>query len=178
MIFTETTLAGAWLVEPERLEDERGFFARVWDSAEFEEHGLSSQLAQSSIALTRKRGTLRGLHYQVAPHEETKLVRCCAGAIFDVAVDLRPTSPTFKRWFGTELTADNRHALYVPEGCAHGFLTLVDECEVLYQISGWHAPHAARGVRWDDPAFGIEWPEAVLALNERDRTFPDFEVAA
>jgi dTDP-4-dehydrorhamnose 3,5-epimerase len=178
MIFTETTIAGAWLVEPERLEDERGFFARVWDSTEFEEHGLSPQLVQSSIALTRKRGTLRGLHYQVAPHEETKLVRCCAGAIFDVAVDLRPTSPTFKRWFGTELTADNRHALYVPEGCAHGFLTLVDECEVLYQISGWHAPDAARGVRWDDPAFAIEWPEAVLALNERDRTFPDFEVAA
>jgi dTDP-4-dehydrorhamnose 3,5-epimerase len=178
MIFLETTVAGAWLVEPERLEDERGFFARMWDSAEFEAHGLSPQLVQSSIALTRKRGTLRGLHFQVAPHEEAKLVRCCAGAIFDVAVDLRPASPTFKRWFGAELTADNRLALYVPEGCAHGFLALADECEVLYQISGWHAPDAARGVRWDDPAFGIEWPEAVILLNERDRTFPDFEVSA
>jgi dTDP-4-dehydrorhamnose 3,5-epimerase len=177
MIFTETTVAGAWLIEPERLEDERGFFARVWDAAEFAAHGLSSEIAQCSIALTRKRGTLRGLHFQIAPHEEAKLVRCYAGAIFDVAVDLRPDSPTFKRWFGAELTAENRFSLYVPEGCAHGFLALADDCEVLYQISGWHFPDAARGVRFDDPAFDIEWPEPVRVLNERDRTFPDFEVA-
>jgi dTDP-4-dehydrorhamnose 3,5-epimerase len=178
MIFTETTVSGAWLVEPELHEDERGFFARTWDVAEFEERGLNARLVQTSIAFTKKRGTLRGLHFQVAPHEEAKLVRCYAGAIFDVAVDLRPDSTTFRRWFGTQLTAANRSALYVPEGCAHGFLSLVDDCEVLYQIAGWHEPNAARGVRWDDPAFGIDWPEPVLLLNERDRTFPDFEGVA
>jgi dTDP-4-dehydrorhamnose 3,5-epimerase len=178
MIFTETTVAGAWVIEPELLEDERGFFARVWDSAEFERRGLNARLAQCSIALTRTRGTLRGLHYQVAPHEEAKLVRCYAGAIFDMAVDLRPSSPTFRKWFGAELTAENRRSLYVPEGCAHGFLALADDCEVLYQIAGWHAPDAARGVRYDDPAFQIEWPEPVLLVNERDRTFPDFQVPA
>jgi dTDP-4-dehydrorhamnose 3,5-epimerase len=178
MIFTETTVAGAWLIEPEPIVDERGFFARIWDAAEFRERGLRAELSQCSIAVTRERGTLRGLHYQIAPHEEAKLVRCCAGAIFDVAVDLRPASPTFKRWFGTELTAENRRALYVPEGCAHGFLALRDDCEVLYEIAGRHVAEAARGVRWDDSAFGIEWPERVLAMNERDRTFPDFEVAS
>lgn len=176
MIFRETTVAGVWLVEPERLADERGFFARIWDPDEFTARGLSPRLVQCSIAYTKARGTLRGLHYQVAPREETKLVRCFAGAIFDVAVDLRPHSPTFRGWFGVELSAENRLALYVPEGCAHGFLSLADDTEVLYQIAEAHAPDAARGVRFDDPAFEIRWPEPVVMINERDRSFPDFEV--
>lgn len=174
MIFRDTGIDGAWILEAERLEDERGFFARTWDADEFAERGLNARLAQCSISYNRRRGTLRGLHYQVAPHEEAKLVRCTAGAIFDVVVDLRPDSTTFRDWFGVELSADNRLAVYVPEACAHGFLTLVDGCEVHYQISQFYAPEAARGVRWDDPAFGITWPGEVLVMNERDRTYPDF----
>lgn len=176
MRFVETAVAGAWVIEPERIEDERGFFARVWDSAEFGQRGLSPRLVQSSIAYTAKRGTLRGLHYQLAPNEEVKLVRCVAGAIFDVAVDLRPTSPTFTGWVGVELSADNRLALYVPEGCAHGFLSLADDCEVLYQMSAPHVASAARGVRFDDPVFGVAWPDRIVVVNDRDRAFPDFEV--
>ena len=178
MIFHETAVAGVWLIEPERLEDERGFFARVWDAREFEEHGLNPRLVQCSIAYTRARGTLRGLHYQAAPHEEAKLVRCVAGSIFDLAVDLRPGSSTFCQWHGAILSAENRLALYVPEGCAHGFLALRDDCEVLYQISEWHAPETAKGVRWNDPAFAIRLPEPVLVVNDRDRSYPDFELPA
>lgn len=174
MIFRDTGIGGAWILEAERLEDERGFFARTWDADEFAARGLNARLAQCSISFNRLRGTLRGLHYQVAPHEEAKLVRCTAGAIFDVVVDLRPDSTTFRDWFGVELSADNRLAVYVPEACAHGFLTLTDGCEVHYQISQFYAPEAARGVRWDDPAFGITWPGEVLVMNERDRTYPDF----
>ncbi|CAN5257990.1 dTDP-4-dehydrorhamnose 3,5-epimerase [soil metagenome] len=174
MILGETTVAGAWVIEPERLEDERGFFARIWDGEELAEHGLNPELAQCSIAHTRRRGTLRGLHYQLPPHEETKLVRCLAGSIFDLAVDLRPDSPTFKGWFGVELSAENRLGLYVPKGCAHGFLSLSDSTEVLYLISAKHSPEAARGARWDDPAFGIRLPGPVVGINERDRTFPNF----
>jgi dTDP-4-dehydrorhamnose 3,5-epimerase len=177
MIFTATDVEGAWVVEPERHEDERGFFARTWDAAEFEERGLSTALAQCSVSYNRRRGTLRGLHYQEAPHAEIKLVRCTAGAIFDVAVDLRRDSPSFRRWFGVDLSAENRSALYVPEGCAHGFITLTDGAEVTYQISTPYAPSAGRGVRFDDPAFGIEWPGDVVVVNERDRSYPDFEVA-
>ena len=176
MIFWETTVAGAWVIEPERLPDERGFFARIWDGEEFAERGLSSRLAQCSIAHTKRRGTLRGLHYQLPPHEESKLVRCVAGAVYDVAVDLRPASPSFRGWCGVELSAENRLALYVPEGCAHGFLSLTDDSEVLYQISGAQQTEASRGVRWDDAAFGIRWPEPVLLTNDRDRTFRDFAV--
>jgi dTDP-4-dehydrorhamnose 3,5-epimerase len=174
MIFRDTGIGGAWVIEPERLEDERGFFARTWDTEEFADRGLSPDVAQCSISYNRVRGTLRGLHYQVAPHEEAKLVRCTAGAIFDVVVDLRPDSSTFRGWFGVELSAENRLALYVPEGCAHGFLTLDDECEVHYQISQLYVPEAASGVRWDDPAFGITWPGEVVVMNERDRSYPDF----
>jgi dTDP-4-dehydrorhamnose 3,5-epimerase len=174
MIFRETAIAGVWVVEPERHEDERGFFARTWDSSEFAARGLSGRVVQCSVSYNRRRGTLRGLHYQVAPHEEAKLVRCTLGAVFDVAVDLRPGSTTLCDWVGVDLSAENRRALYVPEGCAHGFLTLADDSEVSYQMSEFHAPEAARGVRFDDPAFGIDWPAEVAVVNERDRSYPDF----
>ena len=174
MRFRATDVIGAVVIEPERHEDERGFFARTWDSGEFVAQGLEGRLAQCSISFNRVRGTLRGLHYQAAPNEEAKLVRCTAGGIFDVCVDLRPASKTFLRWMGVDLTADNRLALYVPKGCAHGFLTREDDTEVAYQISEFYAPEAGRGVRWDDPTFGIEWPGDVLVLNDRDRSYPDF----
>jgi dTDP-4-dehydrorhamnose 3,5-epimerase len=174
MIFRATGIDGAWVIEAEQLGDERGFFARTWDAEEFAERGLNPRLAQCSISYNRARGTLRGLHYQAAPFEEAKLVRCTAGAIFDVVVDLRPESSSFKGWFGEELSAENRRALYVPEGCAHGFLTLADDSEVHYQISQPYMPQAARGVRWNDPAFGITWPGDVVVINERDCSYPDF----
>jgi dTDP-4-dehydrorhamnose 3,5-epimerase len=176
MIFKDTGIDGVWVIEPERHEDERGFFARTWDPQEFAERGLNPDLAQCSLSFNRARGTLRGLHYQAAPQEEAKLVRCTAGAIFDVAVDLRPGSATFRDWFGVELSAENRLALYVPEGCAHGFLTLADDSEVHYQISQAYVPEAGRGVRWNDPAFGIEWPGEVVVINERDGSYPDFRL--
>jgi dTDP-4-dehydrorhamnose 3,5-epimerase len=176
MRFTPTDVDGVWLIEPDRHEDERGFFARTWDAVAFREHGLSSTLAQCSLSYNRLRGTLRGLHYQEAPFAEVKLVRCTAGAIFDVAVDLRPDSPSFRSWFGVDLTSENRSALYIPEGCAHGFLTLTDGAEVAYQISAPYTPTAGRGVRYDDPAFGIDWPGDVAVINERDRDYADFEV--
>jgi dTDP-4-dehydrorhamnose 3,5-epimerase len=175
MTFRETAIEGVWVVEPELYEDERGFFARTWDTEEFDRRGLTGRLVQCSISFNRRRGTLRGMHYQAAPHEEAKLVRCTSGSIFDVAVDLRAESPTYCRWFGTELSAENRLALYVPEGCAHGFLTLTDGAEVAYQISEFHAPDAARGLRWNDPAIEIEWPGEVVVVNERDRSYPDLE---
>lgn len=178
MIFRETSIAGVWIVEPERYDDARGFFARTWDIQEFTERGLDPRVVQCSISFNHRRGTLRGLHYQAPPHKEAKLVRCTAGSIFDVAVDLRPDSPTFRSWAGRELSANNRVALYVPEGCAHGFLTLADDTEVAYQISEFHVPDAARGVRWDDPAFGIAWPSDAVVVNERDSSYPDFAAAA
>jgi dTDP-4-dehydrorhamnose 3,5-epimerase len=174
MIFKDAGIDGVLVIEPERHEDERGFFARTWDPDEFAERGLNPELAQCSISFNRARGTLRGLHYQAPPHEEAKLVRCTAGAIFDVAVDLRPGSSTFRDWFGIELSAENRLALYIPEGCAHGFLTLADDSEVHYQISHAYVPDAGRGVRWDDPAFAIRWPGEVVVINDRDRSYADF----
>ena len=158
MIFSPTPLAGAVLIEPERREDSRGFFARTWCNREFEAHGLAPLIVQCSISFNKKRGTLRGLHYQAPPHAETKLVRCTSGAIYDVIVDLRPESPSCRRHFATVLSAENRAMLYVPEGFAHGFQTLEDGTEVFYQMSKFHAPECARGVRWNDPAFAIEWP--------------------
>lgn len=174
MRYRDTLIEGVWIVEPERHEDERGFFARIWDADEFAERGLDRRLAQRSISYNALRGTLRGLHYQGAPHAEAKLVRCTSGAIWDVAVDLRSNSPTQCGWFGVELSAENRLALYVPEGCAHGFLTLTADTEVEYQISERYHPDAGRGVRWDDPAFAIGWPGEVAVINERDRSYPDF----
>lgn len=176
MKFAEVGLPGVRLIEPERMHDERGFFARTWCRREFEAAGLDPKLVQCSISYNQRRGTLRGMHYQSAPSAEAKLVRCTAGAIYDVALDLRPDSPTFKQWRGVELTADNRHALYIPPGFAHGFLTLRDDTEVLYQMSEFFAPECARGVRWNDPAFGIQWPGEVVVISERDRSYPDFTV--
>jgi dTDP-4-dehydrorhamnose 3,5-epimerase len=175
MIFHATEIADVWIVEPERHEDERGFFARTWDAAVFAERGLRDAFVQAGISFNRRRGTLRGLHYQAAPHEEAKLIRCTAGAIFDVAVDLRPTSAAFRRWVGVELSAENRRALYVPEGCAHGFLTLADDSEIAYQMSAPYMAGAGRGVRFNDPAFSIVWPGDVMVVNERDRAYPDFD---
>ena len=174
MTFRPTAVEGAWIVKPERHADARGFFARTWCAGEFAHHGLEHRFVQASVSYNPRRGTLRGLHYQAAPHAEAKLVRCTRGAIHDVAVDLRPESPTFRRHTAVVLDADNRLALYIPEGCAHGFQTLVDDTEVLYQMSAFYAPEAARGVRWDDPAFAIPWPAAERIIADRDQRYPDF----
>jgi len=174
MIFTETDLKGAFTIAPELLADERGFFARAWCRHEFRAHGLSPRLTQCNISFNRKRGTLRGMHYQAKPYEEAKLVRCTTGSIYDVIIDLRPQSPTFRQHIAVVLTARNRTMLYVPEGCAHGFQTLEDNTEVFYQMSHSYAPVHARGVRWNDPAFGIRWPVPERIISERDQCFPDF----
>jgi dTDP-4-dehydrorhamnose 3,5-epimerase len=175
MIFHETRLPGVFEIHIESKPDERGFFARTWCQQEFEAHGLNGRLVQCSISFNKRMGTLRGMHYQEAPHAETKLVRCSRGAIYDVVLDLRPKSPTFKGWIGVVLTAEQRNMIYVPEGCAHGFLTLEDESEVSYQMSEFWSAESARGVRWDDPAFRIGWPKKVEVISERDRTYPDFK---
>ncbi|TMQ21367.1 MAG: dTDP-4-dehydrorhamnose 3,5-epimerase [Candidatus Rokuibacteriota bacterium] len=172
MIFRETTLEGVWLVEPEPLSDDRGFFARTWCRREFEARGLNPALAQCSVSWTRARGTVRGLHYQARPHEEAKLVRCTRGAVHDVALDVRRGSPTFGRWIAAELSADNHRMLYVPEGVAHGFQTLADDTEVFYQISETHDPGSERGVRWDDPGCAIAWPLAPVTVSPRDAALP------
>lgn len=174
MIFNPTKLPGAFEITVSILTDVRGFFARSWCQREFQDSGLNSKLAQCSISFNAKRGTLRGMHYQASPFAEAKLVRCTRGAIYDVVLDLRRDSPTFKQWAAAELSGMNRNMMYVPEGCAHGFLTLEDETEVFYQISEFYHPEAARGVRWNDPQFGITWPEQVKVISERDRTYPDF----
>lgn len=174
MIFRETKLAGVFEISIEEHHDERGFFARTWCQREFEERGLDRRLVQCSVSVNARRGTLRGMHYQVMPYSETKLVRCTRGAIYDVVIDLRPESPTFRQWTGVELTPKNHLALYVPEGFAHGFISLEDDTEVFYQISEFFKPEAARGVRWDDPVFKIIWPARPQVISERDRTYPDF----
>lgn len=172
LIFSPTPLAGAYVVELEQIGDERGFFARSFCREEFEALGLDPRIAQSNISFNRRRGTLRGLHYQAAPYAEAKLVRCTQGAIWDVIVDLRPASASYKRWHGVELSAASRRALYVPEGFAQGFQTLADDSEVLYLMSQFYRPEAARGLRWDDPALGIAWPIADPHLSDRDRGLP------
>jgi dTDP-4-dehydrorhamnose 3,5-epimerase len=175
MKFCETKLAGAFEIDLEPKPDERGFFARSWCLKEFEAQGLTPRLVQCSISLNSRKGTLRGMHYQEAPYQEAKLVRCTKGAIYDVVVDLRPDSPTYKDWIPVVLTAEKRNMIYVPEGCAHGFLTLEDKTEVCYQVSEFYRPECARGVRWNDPAFQITWPAKVEVISERDRVYPDFE---
>jgi dTDP-4-dehydrorhamnose 3,5-epimerase len=178
MRFTPLALAGAWLVEPEPRADERGFFARTRCAREFEEHGLSTTFVQESISFNDVAGTLRGMHYQLPPHDETKLVRCTAGSIYDVAVDVRPESPTRWRWHGEVLSAANRRALYIPQGYAHGFITLEDQTEVLYEISAYYEPGAARGIRWNDPLLSIAWPRQPARISERDASYALLEKPA
>ena len=172
MRFHESPLAGAYTIEMDRLEDERGFFARSYCAEEFAARGLAAAMPQSSVSFNAHRGTLRGLHYQAEPHAEDKVVRCTAGAIYDVIVDLRPDSPTKRRWFGVELSAANHGSLFVPKGVAHGFMTLRDDTEVLYMISVPYAPGFERGVRWNDPAIGISWPAAPSVVSARDAAYP------
>ena len=175
MKFTETILNGAFVIEPERIEDERGFFARTFCHREFEDHDLKPNLLQCSVSFNRKRGTLRGMHFQVAPHAETKLVRCTRGAIYDVVLDLRPQSATFRRWVAVELSAENGLMLYIPEGLAHGFQTLADNAEVFYQMTDYYAPEFTRGVCWNDPAFAIKWPMPPEVISDKDREHPRFK---
>jgi dTDP-4-dehydrorhamnose 3,5-epimerase len=172
MNFASTPLAGAYLIELKRIEDERGFFARSFCQNEFSEHGLNPRIAQCNVSFNRQRSTLRGMHFQVAPHEEAKVVRCTQGAIWDVIVDLRPGSPTLHKWYGVELSAASRRSLYVPEGFAHGFQTLTDDAEVLYLMSEFYHPDAGRGLRWDDPRLAISWPLPDPILSARDRNYP------
>lgn len=172
MIFNETPLASSFLISPERRGDERGYFARTFCVEEFAAEGLPTAVQQCNVSFNRLKGTVRGMHFQRPPKAESKLVRCTRGAIFDVMVDLRPTSPTYCRWYGAELTAENGSALFVPEGFAHGFQTLEDESEVFYQMFAPYSPEHADGVRWDDPSFGIIWPLPVASIAERDRCYP------
>jgi len=175
MIFTQTPLPGAFVLDIERREDARGFFARTWCRDEMAAHGLNTDMAQCSVSLSRQKGTVRGMHYQEKPHEETKLVRCTQGAIYDVLVDLRPASPMFGRWTAVELTQSNRRQVYIPAGVAHGFQTLAEDAEVFYQISEFYHPESAQGVRWNDPRFGIPWPLADAVVSARDSAFPLWE---
>jgi dTDP-4-dehydrorhamnose 3,5-epimerase len=174
MLFHETTLPGVFEIHLEPHRDERGFFARSWCQREFEVHGLSPKLVQCNISFNTQKGTLRGMHFQLQPHAECKLVRCTMGAIYDVVLDLRPQSVTFRQWIGVTLTAENHAMVYIPEGCAHGFLTLEDNTEVFYQMSEVHNGESGRGVRWNDPAFRIIWPSMPEVISERDRTYQDF----
>jgi dTDP-4-dehydrorhamnose 3,5-epimerase len=176
MIFKATAINDAFIINIEKIGDERGFFGRAFCRREFEDHGIDFQIQQANIGFSRSRGTLRGLHYQVPPHGEAKLVRCTAGAIFDVILDLRPASSTFKQWMGVELTAKSHTMLYVPEGCAHGYLTLADGTEICYLVSQYYHAAAERGVRWKDPAFEIEWPiKEGLIISEKDQNWPDWQ---
>ena len=174
MKFCETPLKGAYIVEIEPRADDRGFFARSFCRQEFEAQGLNPAVAQCNISFNPKAGTLRGMHYQAEPFREVKLVRCTIGAIYDAVIDLRSGSATYRRWFGVELTADNRRALYVPEGFAHGYLTLTDNTEVFYQVSEFYSPGHERGIRWNDPAFGIKWPKDPIVISPKDASHPDF----
>jgi dTDP-4-dehydrorhamnose 3,5-epimerase len=174
MTFTETPITGAWLVDADPRGDDRGFFARVWCRREFAEKGLDAPFVQCNLASSRRQGTLRGLHYQADPHGEAKLVRCIRGSVFDVIVDLRPESASYLRWFGVELSDQNRRSIYVPAGCAHGYQALTDGCEVLYPVSAFYAPEAERGIRWNDPSFHIEWPLEPAHMSIKDRNWPDF----
>jgi dTDP-4-dehydrorhamnose 3,5-epimerase len=174
MVFNEAKLPGAFIVELEKFEDPRGFFARAWCKNEFESHGLASTVMQANLSYNRSKATLRGMHYQIEPFAETKLLRCISGAIYDVIIDLRPASKTYKQWLGVELSAKNRKMIYVPQGFAHGFISLESNTEVLYHVSQFYSQCHERGVRYDDPAFGIEWPLGVEVISEKDRSWPDF----
>ena len=175
MIFTETKLKDSFIIEITPYQDERGFFARAWCQKEFLQHGLIPHLAQANISFNHKKGTLRGMHYQLAPYAESKLVRCTRGAIYDVMIDLRRDSPTYKEWVGVELSAENRKMLYVPEGFAHGFQTLTDNSEVMYQVTQFYTPGFEQGTRHNDPAFGIKWPLEVSVISPKDQNWADYE---
>ena len=175
MKFIPAALEGAYIIDIDKLEDERGFFARSWCADELRAQGLVSDLAQCSVSFNKKRGTLRGMHYQSEPYQETKIVRCTAGSIYDVIIDMRPESATFKQWLSVELSAVNRRMIYVPVGFAHGFQSLMDNTEVFYMVSEFYQPEFSRSVRWNDPQFGIEWPHVEhRAISSRDRDYPDF----
>lgn len=176
MNISEAKLRGAYIIEPKRYEDERGFFASAWSEQEFQQLGVEARFIAGNISFNKHRGTLRGMHFQAAPHGQGKLVRCTRGSIFDVGIDLRRNSPTYKQWFGLELSAENLRMLYLPGDMAHGYLTLEDNCEVYYQVTKDYVPESNCGFRWNDPAFGVEWPwDGLPIMNERDRTYPDFE---
>lgn len=174
MIFTEGGITGAFIVDPERREDARGFFARVWSAEDFAAQGLNTSIVQCNVSYSARRGTVRGLHLQLPPFQEAKYVRCTSGAVYDVIADLRPDSSTYLRWIAVELTQENRRALYVPEGCAHGYQTLSDASEVTYSVSAAHNPAAEAGVRYDDPLFSIDWPLEITTVSDKDRRWPDF----
>jgi len=175
MIFHETTISGVYVIDLEPISDPRGFFARAWCRDEFLEHGLSTDFVQANTVLSRDRGTLRGLHYQVPPHAEAKLVHCIGGVIYDVAVDIRVDSETFGKWVGTKLSSEKRRMLYIPEGCAHGYQSLTSNAETFYQVTAAYAPDAERGIRYDDPALDITWPSPVHMVSEKDQSWPDFK---
>ncbi len=175
MKFNETPIPGVFVIDLEKRGDDRGFFARVFCTNEFNEAGLVTDFVQVNNSLTGDKGTLRGMHYQIPPHAETKIVRCIRGALWDCVLDLRLGSPTFGRWYGAELSADNRRMMYVPKGFAHGFITLEDDTEAFYFVDEYYAPDAERGVRWDDPAFNIAWPASPIALSDKDKRYPDFD---
>jgi dTDP-4-dehydrorhamnose 3,5-epimerase len=176
MIFTELELKGAYLVEVKKIEDERGFFGRAWCANEFVEHGLNKNFVQLNTSFSKKKGTIRGMHFQADPYQEVKFIRCTRGKIWDVIIDLRPNSPTFKKWVGNELTADNYRMVYVPENFAHGFITLEDNSEVYYPVTQFYTPGAERGLRWNDPAFNIKWPVEVTVVSEKDSNHSDFSI--
>jgi dTDP-4-dehydrorhamnose 3,5-epimerase len=174
MLFLETEIKGVFILEIKKLEDERGFFGRSWCKNEMENHGLNSNVVQANTSFSKLKGTLRGMHFQKHPFEESKLIRCTKGAIYDVIIDLRPSSPTFKKWLGIELTEDNYKMLYVPEKFAHGFLTMTNNCEVTYLVTQFYTPGSEAGIRWNDPVFGISWPDEVRVISDKDKNFPDF----
>ena len=174
MRFIETSLSGVWLLEPVPFEDDRGFVANIFSKAELSKRGCNGEVAESVVSYNKVAGTLRGMHYQAAPHAQSKMVRCTAGAVWDCAIDLRPGSPTFKEWYGVELTAANRRQLFIPEGFAHGYVTLVEQSEVSYHMGSPYNGPSGRGVRWDDPAFGIQWPIRPRVIIDRDAKYPDF----
>ncbi len=174
MKFVKTPLVDAFVIELEPMRDDRGFFARGWCTREFEERGLVSKIVQANVSYNKSTGTLRGMHYQVAPYEEAKLVRCTRGALYDVIIDLRPESATYGQWYGAELSAENRKMLYVPPGFAHGYQTLEDGTEAFYQVSEFYAPGAEQGIRYNDPKFAVEWPQAVQVISEKDASWPNY----
>jgi len=177
MIFTETKISGAFIIEPEKLEDNRGFFLRSWCKKEFDAHGLESNFVQFNISSSKKAGTLRGMHYQIAPHQETKLIRCTKGLLYEVIIDLRPESSSYMQWFGVELNAEMYQMLYIPAGLANGFLTLKNDTEVFYPATHFYCAESERGIRWDDPSFGIEWPKTdALIISEKDKNWPDYSL--